>query len=397
MLTPTRFILVCLIVPLTLAWPARGAAPATTATTRASLLPEPTHITLKLDHTPVIDALGQLFEQAKIPPRGISDPYFVRQMKGVTVTASIEDQPYCMALLELCKRGLLEPQAHPNAAMRLMLVNRRGPPGKPRPSWVDAPTVVSGPFVFVVREARRTSRVQLDGENVAPVRDLQLNILALRDLKLRPFTLAEALEVEAARDEQGRSLRIEGDNPERFAARATGMRPTDFWPVTATLAYPPAPASRSLALLRGRLNAVIVTRAEPIEIINNGAAAGGDKKAGEIRFTVGKLEETGNGSRLQLIVEYAQSGQANPWDEIRTLVAAEGFRAIDPAGAPYAIEVNIYSYRDNRFEGWLQFHPAMAQRTGPRPPKIPATVAWDVPVEVQDASVPVEFKDLPLP
>jgi len=45
-----------------------------------------------------------------------------------------------------------------------------------------------------------------------------------------------------------------------------------MWPVTARLEYPPDESPRRrIALLRGRLNATIVARSEPVELVKDGA------------------------------------------------------------------------------------------------------------------------------
>ena len=39
----------------------------------------------------------------------------------------------------------------------------------------------------------------------------------------------------------------------------------------------------------------------------------------------------------------------------------------------------------------------LRNREHPNPPKIPAKLVWDVPIEAVEASVPIELKGLPLP
>src|SRR5438876_2814873 len=116
---------------------ATGAATTRPATTQATVeLPAPTRVTLKLDHTPAVDALRSLFEQGGIASDTILNDDFAQQMADVTVTADLVDQPFMVALLEICRQSWLEPQFSAAPDRPLVLAIRRprmNVPRQPRP------------------------------------------------------------------------------------------------------------------------------------------------------------------------------------------------------------------------------------------------------------------------
>jgi hypothetical protein len=391
-------------------------------------------VTLKLDHTPAVDALRSLFDQAGINGDDILSEEFAQQLKDVTVTARLIDEPFNVALLEICRQAWLEPQFIWFQGRRLTLAIRRprimpppraattypspravfrarprgaarssGPSSAPStapstaPSWVDAPMTVAGPFVVVADSARRFRRIDLESESGASG-GLHLALLVLRDPKHRLLAIADRLQIDDARTDDGASLLPGGDDPtEPPAPRPIGDRASNLIHLSAALAYPPAD-SRSVALLRGRLNVSVVTRTEPVDLLAGGKLfqEGAQRKAGDVRFVVSKLAETGDGSQLTLTIWFAGGGRA-AWDEVRSLVHDDALRVIDPSGTRWSAHAVIHSFRDNdRYEGTIQLRP-LRNREHPKPPKIPPKLVWDVPAEAVEASVPVELKDVALP
>jgi hypothetical protein len=410
------------------------AAPATTQS--AEELPKPTLVTLKLDHTPVTDALTQLFQQADIPSDWLLNPGFAQQLQAVTATGTFEKQPFTQVLLELCRQCWLEPQYSNMPAQPMVLAIRRprlpiarastrastrpasttrssntggvvvyrtrpragmtpAPRGSTQPSWVDAPSMVSGPFVFVATETRRTSQVDLEGD-AAPAQTMMLTLMVLRDPKVRVFSISDRLEIETATDEAGRSLLVP-PRPDAEARRARVITEGRWnsWNLTVPLTY--TEQSHKLALLRGRLITTIITRTEPLEVIKSGAAVSGDKTIGDIHFAIGNLEPMGNdASKLGITIFRPTDGDQARWDEVRGITRSDLFRINDsPTGAGYWINSQIHSFQGNaQYLGAIQFQPT--RRNGSKPEKIDKVI-WNVPAEFQEFSIPVEFKDLPLP
>jgi hypothetical protein len=98
-----------------------------------------------------------------------------------------------------------------------------------------------------------------------------------------------------------------------------------------------------------------------------------------------------------MTMPYGSGGQSL-WEEVRSLVHPDLVHATDAAGNNFTVHVSINSFRGdtNEYGIAIQLHP-LRTRDSAHPVKIPARVVWDVPVEVEDVSVAVELKNIPLP
>ena len=372
------------------------------ATTQSTDLPQPRRVNLKLDNTPAAEALRQLFDDAGLRSEDVHNPNFTRPLAGLTVTADIIDQPFMLALLEICRQTGLEPTFTPMQGRPVSFTFRgaRRPGTAPatvpmRRSWMDGPVTSGGPLVFIAGGVTRRSEADLESGG-GVTQSMTLAMMALRDPGIRLFGAAEKLVVDEAIDEAGRSLRIEPSPEDRQSQpRAAHDSERLLIPITVPLAY--TEESQTLKRLRGRLNTAIVTKTEPVEIIRDGKSIADQKQAGKLRFTIGKLEETGQTARLAITVHDYPPGP-DVWNEVRALTSRSGFRVLEPPDARYWIEANIHSHLGDRLEGWVEFRPLPAGPGAPQKPgRIPQRVVWDAPVEVSEVAVPVEFTDLPLP
>ena len=369
-----------------------GAATTAPATTQAASLPEPTRVTLHLDRAPAADALAALFKQADVSDHGLLHPSFREHMAGVNVTVNVTDQPYLDALLEICRQAHLEPVDNraPGRPMYLQI----HPPATTEPSWLDAPRVTAGPFVFVVRKASRSSHVDLESKTTT--RAIKLDMIALRDPKIRLFEMASALEIDTAQDEHGRSLAPPDEHASPIKAELVQDRGQFVWGVSATLDYPKEP-THTLALLRGRLHTSLVTRSERVELMNGKGVMSGARDAGGVHFNVKGFDSTGEASRIAISVNPVE-GEGDEWTRFRGLVQASDFRVTDGAGSSYFVNVQMSPVQaSGAHEGMIEFRGFRALQADPKPAQVPTSVIWNVPTEITDVDIPVEIHDLPLP
>jgi hypothetical protein len=232
----------------------------------------------------------------------------------------------------------------------------------------------------------------------------------LRDPKLRLIALADAPDVEEARDDAGVSL-MRPDPPEPAQPRPIVDRSNNPSHLRAMLSYPPAETSRAVALLRGHVSASVVTRTETVELVKDGKAVepGKARSAGEVHFTVENAEPFGVAQasmQVKMTIPYGAAGEESHWDEVRALCHPDLIHVTDASGGgAYSLSTSVQSFRSDRGEYGvvITIHPAFGPGmgggggAGAGGLKLPARVTWDVPVEVTDLSVPVEFKNLPLP
>ena len=177
------------------------------------MLPEPTRVTLALRGVEPRVAFQKLFEQAKFPPNDASTFGF-EYSASRKVTLDVTDEPFLLAMLELCRQGAMEPGTYnmgetgmsfhtrmmefhtPSGPTTLGLMRgsttQRGAMGAihpttratPEPSWVDAPAVASGPFAFVPREFEQRNWINIGSHlDHGPNEMCNLVINVLREIR----------------------------------------------------------------------------------------------------------------------------------------------------------------------------------------------------------------------
>jgi hypothetical protein len=264
------------------------------------------------------------------------------------------------------------------------------------PTWIDTPPFAAGPFVLIPRDAHRESRWDFDSDAAqGPVQTMNITFLALPDPQVRVYGLSTTLQIDEARDDQGRSLLTTIDPGEVKPRRNHG---TSIWEIHAPLMYPQG--AHKLALLRGRLNASLVKSYETIDLLDaRGKVIAGPRKVAGLSVTVDSFKDDGQGSQLAMTVDRPrQTTDLDAWSAIRPLIVRENLHASDGSGRMYWVRSDIHSLREDRFYGVvLFFQPYFAFRDDPMPAKKPTKITWDAPVEVEEVAVPVEIKDLDLP
>src|SRR5439155_7223735 len=97
------------------------AAPATTQSLGDA--PAPTRVTLHFDGTPAKDALEQLLKQAGLSTATASESV-MKSLGDLKITADFTDQPFMLALKELCRQAYLEPLYNADAFERVRFTSR---------------------------------------------------------------------------------------------------------------------------------------------------------------------------------------------------------------------------------------------------------------------------------
>lgn len=388
----------------------------TQAATQATTAP--TLVTMKCDRVPATQALRELFAKADVPIAGIDSPRFADRLAGVDVSLDVADQPFNSVAIDLFRQAGLEPMQWPTAGHPTGFTIR--PTTKPTtqkqrplanvsngvrlsaagPTWFDAPICSAGPFTLVAQSARRSS--QWDFENNAapgPQRELTVSFRVVHDPRIRLFAIADHIDVDEAKDEHSQSL-LSPTHHEPATARPINNVEATMWDLQAVLAYPKSDA-RKLALLRGHLKATIITRDEAVDFLDDAGKPIPSGNANGLTFTTGSFDVSGDASVLHVTFEDPSGGHnhdANAWEAMRAQVIRDAFTASDGKGGYYWITPMLTAWRENKF--WdiqIRCVPFQAFRDDAKPPVKPSKLTWHVPVDVEDVTVPVEIKDLPLP
>ena len=294
-------------------------------------------------------------------------------------------------------KAKLEPQLNSGKELMGIVPRRARRHDPPRPSWIDAPTQIAGPFAFLITDARRFSQVDLQSEN-SPVltRQMDLEFTVLHDPNLQLFAIAERIVVDKATDEAGHSLLDPSPAPDADLKRA-GDRPWNPGHATATLAYPPQTSQR-IALLRGHLDIEVITKSEAFPIIKSGAFRPiVCQKTADMELSVDDFNETKDAVTFKVKLRWSGTrGTQEEWEQIRWLTRKANFHTNDDTLFTVDPQMNLFNGNLLEFSGSLAVRPTAKPRKKESAP-IPAGLTWTLPTELTDVSVPVEFQDLALP
>src|SRR5256885_11325813 len=103
-----------------------GTVAAATATTQsAGERAAPTRVTLHLHETPGNEAIEQLLRQAGLSAPGLNERAMAQRLADLKVTTDVVDQPFMLALKDLCRVTYLEPAYGADASQRIEFRTRR--------------------------------------------------------------------------------------------------------------------------------------------------------------------------------------------------------------------------------------------------------------------------------
>jgi hypothetical protein len=284
---------------------------------------------------------------------------------------------------------LAEQQAAMRAATTMVAATTRR-------SWVDGNfACLQGGFLIVPTQAVRTSATPTSALDEPPVQRLQIDFDTMVDPKITVYAMSSMIEIEAADDGDGTSLIRE--EPARLREPSYNDDAQRWqWSTSVTLAYPSKPRA-TLALFRGKIAASVVTRTDTISLDDIGKGAIGERKLGDMTFVFGEMKESRPGhSRIDVTVT-AKDTDDNALRELRQLLSNRAMvQATDASGQRISVGM-VLNKSGGALQGYLEFYSTKPLVRGKREVAKPAKIAWQVPTEVNDVVIPVEFRDLPLP
>src|SRR5205814_1748815 len=122
--------------------------PATTRT--ADDLPPPMRVTLHLKDVPAKQALADLLAQVKLPP-SLLHSYLDADLRDIRITADFVDQPFLVALKDLCRQCYLEPYDTYVPGKRIEFMRRAPNKARRSPATTRAAPSWMPPDVAAVR------------------------------------------------------------------------------------------------------------------------------------------------------------------------------------------------------------------------------------------------------
>lgn len=374
--------------------PPKPAAPPITLEELSAAIGGTTQITMHLKDVTYREILADLSRQSGIVVKARNQDEAARLKK---YSIDIENQNFWQAIRSIGEVLKLYPQ--PWGANRELTMA----PGYAA-YWRGA-TQFSAPLMsLMVRQIERTHYVNFASpENADPAQAapnaprVELNSLVVVDPKLRSLGTTARYTVTEAVDEKGVSLMTETAEGRMY--REIPL----LWQGQFQLKYRPN-MGRKLSRLRGSLRFFVVARSELWENNDVNIAKGATKtvKVGrrEETYTVDSIEKEGNGYRVKIAV--SRKTEAAPVPEEATPEAqqlrqarrelVQWMRLTDEAG-------NAYQGRYADSSDDVQEFVFSSNRQSPDDVKIgPAKkLSIDIPVEIRELTVPIEFKYLVLP
>lgn len=367
-----------------------GAGPAE-APAPAADLAAATPVTLHLKDVAPEDAFGALAKAAGVKFGG-ADTMWDNKALPESVSLDVDAKPFWEVFAELSALSGVGPNPwmYGGGGRRITLVPiaQMGPNGA---SFSKRPHVIIGPFMLVANSISRNRTVDLANPSaITDNTNIQLSVMCeprIRVGQISQFAISEAV------DENGLSLLNANPNMMRMDSMSDVSR-TWMFQSNANLVVP-ANAGKRIATLKGSLLLNVFTRMETFEVPDLGKAADVSKVIGGTKYTL----------------QQAQPGkQADTWD-VSLLVTQEKLLDVGPRQVGYAA-VQASQLLDADGNAWQPGGAGGSGSTGnmtykmtyygnrgggEKKPGVPVKFVMELPAEVKEVRIPVEFKDLPLP
>jgi len=338
----------------------------------------PTLITMHLKDASAQTVLAELNKQAKVniavwPP-------LANQPDATKVTIDVDRKPFWLVVREFCEKARYSPMQMGQGGQ---ITLQRGPD-----SWGRVPFMQKECFFVTADSANRTHNV--DFSNPQQIQNhFYVQFKVLVDPKLRVLQGPGVLKLEEVIDDKGNSLIPNTNFGESYNSWGSWM-----WNVSAQLQYQPNLGSK-IAVFRAKARFLVQSKGERWEIDDVLNAKDKEKTApSNTKYIFKGLSKVANGYQAQIVVRNAGNvvQGRNPMVDVGTL--QQCIQLVDAAGRSYS-------------SGGLSGGGGVAQLTysltfnaqSPDGQKLgaPAKLIWDIPLEVKEISIPIEFKDLPIP
>lgn len=357
---------------------------------------EPTLVSLHLKNAPLDLALKELKKQTGFDIATDRQERFGAREKEKRITIDVDRQPYWEVVRQVCAQSGWSPMHYDREGTRLLL-SRGGI------DWSKRPVNLQGQFMVIVEGVRRHESLEFDNPDGAS-RDFAVSVDVFADPKLRIVGVNPVIDMAVATDDKGNSLVVkEGKNK---GLRSTGRQDPLVRGLQAPLQIRSGVGNK-LVELKGVARFLVRTKSErwdlgnPLKLdgeqkrvvndtltltLKSVAAAASDPKALEVK--IGVAIKRGPNPNIPGLRDAGR----NPLTDFHFL--ADCLKIVDVKGRSF----RAFNSRSTSNEDGEEFDFTFSPNDGEgHQLGEPARMIWDVPVEIKEVEVPVEFKDLPLP
>ncbi len=374
--------------------------------------PGPSLVSLHLNNTPLRQAMEELAKQAGVEiaiSRDFDhlDQEEKQEQEKKMITLDLDRQPFWEAVRQLCAQCDWKPEEFDCEGRCLTLAPEdrwltRAPGGG---GWVKRPVKMESQFMVMATGVKREQTLQF-GDPHGPSRTFSIFVEVFADPKMKIVDVNPWIDVAVATDDNGNSLAASmgGRIPGRFTGRQSPMLRGLFAPLQIRPGIGKKLVELSgVARLKVQTKSQIWDLGDPLKIAKEQRRAVNDK----VTLTVKRVSPAAHGpGSLKALVKVTIKGKgifnffgprADDGDPLTNFEFLQGcLKVVDAKGRPFRGGMQSGSRIGNTWEYSLSFSPP-DDLTGGGKIAAPARMIWDLPVEIKEVAVPVEFKDLPLP
>ena len=378
-------------------WLGAGEVPSVPATAHAAMSPtapaalaESTRISLHLKDTLLEDAVAALGKAAGVK-FSVADSVWDARGVAKSISLDVDDKPFWEVLLTLCDKSALTlaPRGMGTESAQRIPLYPATQFGGARSTILQRPHMIHGPFLVTVDTINRVRNLAADKDGRDAV---NLYMTGYCQPGTRVGQMGQLI-VEEAVDEAGASLLPE-------ASRVVSTFYSDTSPGSLNISgslQVPVNAGRKIARLKAKLPLIIISKVETLEIPDiTTLAEPVHKTVGDCTFAVspakpGAQQDTWE---LEMVItrENMMGGRAPGFGVLQSsqLVDKDGntWRGGSSSGGGSSQKMTFkLSYYLQNSSG------AMSDAKS----RVPAKFVMEIPTQTREVSLPVEFKDLPLP
>lgn len=318
-------------------------------------------------------------------------PEFWDQMRDSRTSIHVTQQPFWSVMREMAEKTGIE-LSQWNEGLKLVQTGGNGP--------TRGIACVSGPYLIIANSVNRSESIDLNqlhapARNVADVppteRSFAVQLTAFAEPKLHVLQAASSAMLEVAVDNKGNSL-LPPAAPGDAAPSMTGI--TSTWSMTAALEYPGPQIGTRIKRLKGKVNVVLQTKFQSLEVKNILSAHNIRRAVGATQIVFKGMTKNGEQYELSASATLPDSSHQDEWTRLQAIFSARNVKLFDAKGVVWNFAGAGINGGNNGVEVTMTF--SNDGHVTPTPGE-PNRLVVQVPTESKEVAVPFEFSDLPIP
>lgn len=338
----------------------------------------PTRITLHMKDVKLAQVLPEIEKQAKVKVGFENQPI----PDTAVFSIDVDRQPFWLVLKEIADKTGCGPAPYYSNARDMITMS-------PGTNFSRFPGQVAGCFYVTPTYCSRNHSIDYSNPANASV-GFSLQMAIYIDPKLKVLRNDYQLNVQQLVDEKGNALAV----PQGVGGMGYSSGPGFRRDLNVQLAYKPD-IGKKIAHLKGAANFLVLSKSESWELANVLTLKDQVRNVPFGKCTVKAVTKSSDDQyKVEVVIDNppAMAGQAEAAGDYSTV--QQCMRLVDAAGRSYMVGGGGSSGSPTRREHQYYFY---RNRGGNAAPGDPAKLIWDIPLETREITVPIEFKDLPLP